>query len=344
MLNLSLGLADARRLCRRSPGFVAFAVVTLALGIGASTLVFTLVQTALVLSLPFEDPGSLIWMYNARTERERAPFSIPDLDDYRRANTTLANLAVFTNWAANLTGSGAPERLEGTRVSGNFFQVLGARAWLGRTLEPRDEDGEARVVVLTHGLWQRRFGGDIGIVGREVTLNGAAYTVVGVLPRGFLFPFREATLAVPATLRADPRRSDRGANFLRVVARLKPDVGLARADADLDAIAARLQRSYPNEDSRKVGVNLYPLHSEIVRDYQQILWTLFAAVLLFMAIGCGNLANLLLVRSVTRGPEFVLRASLGASRWQVLRQLAIEALVIAITGGIAGAGLAVAGL
>jgi MacB-like protein len=158
---------------------VAFAVVTLALGIGASTLIFTLVQTALVRSLPFEHPRSLVWMYNARTERERAPFSIPDLDDYRRSNTTLANLAVFTNWAANLTGSGAPERLEGTRVSGNFFQVLGSRAWLGRTLEPRDEDGEARVVVLTYGLWQRRFGGDAAIVGRDVTLNGAAYTVVG---------------------------------------------------------------------------------------------------------------------------------------------------------------------
>jgi len=290
MANLSLGLADARRLCRRSPGFVGFAVVTLALGIGASTLVFTLVQTALVRALPFEDPGSLVWMYNARTERERAPFSIPDLDDYRRANTTLANLAVFTNWAANLTGSGAPERLEGARVSGNFFEVLGAPAWLGRTLEPRDEDGDARVVVLTHGLWQRRFGGDISIVGRDVMLNGAAYTVVGVLPRGFLFPFRDATLAVPTTLRTDPRRSDRGANFLRVVARLKPDVSLARADADLDAIAVRLQRSYPNEDSRKIGVNLYPLHSEIVRDYQQILWTLFAAVLLFPARGASRQA------------------------------------------------------
>jgi putative ABC transport system permease protein len=165
-------LADARRLCRRSPGFAVFAVVTLALGIGASTLVFTLVQTALVRALPFDDPSSLVWMYNARTERQRAPFSIPDLDDYRQSNTTLAELAVFTNWAANLTGSGAPERLEGTRVSGNFFQVLGARAWLGRTLEPRDEDGDARVAVLTYGLWQRRFGGDTAIIGRGVTLNG----------------------------------------------------------------------------------------------------------------------------------------------------------------------------
>ena len=314
MSDLPLGLADATRWCRRNPGFAAFAVATLALGIGASTLVFTLVHTALVRALPFDDPGSLVWMYNARTERERAPFSIPDLDDYRRANTTLAGVAVFTNWAANLTGIGSPERLEGTRVSGNFFQVLGARAWLGRTIEPHDEDGDARVAVLTYGLWRRRFGGDTAILGRDITLNGADYTVVGVLPRGFVFPFRDATLAVPATLRADPRRSDRGANFLRVVARLEPAVSLARAKADLDGIAARLQRSYPDEDSRKIGVNLYPLHSEIVRDYQQILWTLFAAVLLFLAIGCGNLANLLLVR--------VRRARTGVRAARVSRRLA----------------------
>src|SRR5262245_31063279 len=247
-------LAEIRRLCHRNPGFVAFAVVTLALGIGASTLVFTLVQTALVRALPYDEPGSLVWMYNARTERERAPFSIPDLDDYRRDNTSLASVAVFTNWAANLTGTGAPERLEGTRVSGNFFQVLGAHAWLGRTFEPTDEEGDARVAVLTYGLWQRRFGGDTSIVGRDIILNGAAYRVVGVLPRGFLFPFREATLAVPTTLRADPRRSDRGANFLRVVARLSAGVSITRAKSDLDAIAARLQRSYPTEDSRKIGV------------------------------------------------------------------------------------------
>jgi hypothetical protein len=157
MFDRSLGLADATRLFRRSPGFAAFAVATLALGIGAATLVFTLVQTALVRALPFTDPGSLVWMYNARTERERAPLSIPDLEDYRQANTTLADMAVFTNWAANLTGNGPPERLEGTRVSGNFFQVLGARAWLGRTLEPGDEAGDARVAVLTYGLWLRRF-------------------------------------------------------------------------------------------------------------------------------------------------------------------------------------------
>ena len=140
-----------------------------------------------------------------------------------------------------------------------------------------------------------------GLIGRAVQLSGGNYTVVGILQRGFLFPFRDATLAVPTPLRADPRRSDRGANFLRVVARLGPGVGLERAKSDLDAIAVRLQRSYPNEDSRKIGVNLYPLHTEIVRDYQQILWTLFAAVLLFLAIGCGNLAKEVQTAAFNRG-------------------------------------------
>ena len=337
-------LVDACRLYRRNPAFAALAILILALGIGASTLVFTLVHTALVRALPFDAPDTLVWMYNLRSERDRAPFSIPDLEDYRRDNTTLSSLAIFTSWAANLTGIGPPERLDGTRVSGNFFQLLGARAWLGRTLDPSDEDGNARVTVLTYGLWQRRFGGDPAIVGRDITLNGAAYTVVGVLPRGFMFPFREALLAVPTTLRVDPRRTDRGANFLRVVARLGPGVSLARAKADLGAIASRLQRTYPIEDSRKIGVSLYPLHTEIVRDYQQILWTLFAAVLLLLAVGCGNLANLLLVRSVSRGPEFALRASLGASRRQICGQLALEALVLCTAGGLAGAALTVGGL
>jgi putative ABC transport system permease protein len=343
-MNILSSVSDARRLVQRSPGFAAFAVVTLGLGIGASTLVFSLVQAALLRALPFENPHALVWMYNARTERDRAPFSIPDLDDYRRGNTTLTDLAVFTNWSANLTGSGPPERLEGTRVSGNFFPLLGARPWLGRTIEPRDEAADARVAVLTYGLWQRRFGGDRAIVGRDILLNGAGYTVIGVLPPGFLFPFRDAGVAVPTSLHADPRRADRGANFLRVVARLRPAVTAARATADLNTIARRLQRLYPAEDSRKIGVNLYALHEEIVRDYRQMLWTLFAAVLLFLAIACGNLANLMFVRSIARGPEFAVRTSLGASRAQILRLLATEAVCMATAGGIVGAGVAGAGL
>ncbi len=329
-------LLHAIRLHARRPAFALASVAMLALAIGAATAVFSLVRGVLLRELPFAAPDRLAWMYNARTERDRAPFSIPDLDDYRRDNTTLAGLAVFTNWTANLTGAGDAERLEGTRVSGNFFALLGTRPAMGRVFDIRDETERARVTVLAHGLWTRRFGGDPAIVGQTIALNGAAHVIVGVMPAGFVFPFRDAELAVPLPWRDDPRRTDRGANFLRVVARLKPGASFAQAKADLDAIAHRLQREYPEEDARKTGVNLYRLDAEIVSDYRQLLWTLFAAVAVLVAIGCGNLANLLLVRAVGRTPELALRLSLGASPLRIVRQLSIEGAVLAGAGGALG--------
>jgi putative ABC transport system permease protein len=326
----------AIRLLKRQPGFSIFAILTLGLGIGAATAVFTLVQSVLLHELPFADPDRLVWMYNARTERDRAPFSIPDLNDYVRETTTLASLAPFTNWTANLTGAAEAERLEGTRVAGNFFQVLGARAALGRVLSAADEASGSRVAVLTYGLWTRRFGGSPAVVGTGVILNGASYTVVGVMSSGFLFPFRDAEVAVPLPLRDDPRRTDRGANFLRVVARLKPGASLAQAKADLDVTARRLQRQFPDDDARKTGVSLYPLQAEIVSDYRQILWTLFTAVGVLLAIGCGNLANLMLLRAAGRRPELALRVSLGASRGAIARQLLLEAGTLAVCGGLLG--------
>jgi putative ABC transport system permease protein len=336
MTGFSLDVHDAVRLHARRPLFAIVAVVVLGVAIGAASAVFSLVRAVILRDLPFAEPERLVWMYNARTERDRAPFSIPDLNEYRTANTTLAGIAVFTNWAANLTGAGEAERLEGTRVSGDFFPLLGAPPLLGRAIEPRDEATAERVVVLTHGLWTRRFGGDPAAVGSRIVLNGAAYGVVGVMPSGFVFPFRDAEVAVPLPLRDDVRRSDRGANFLRVVARLKPHVTIARAKVDLDTIARRLQRQYPVDDARKTGVNLYPLHAEIVNDYREILWTLFAAVIVLVAIGCGNLANLLLVRASARTPELALRLSLGASPRRLMRQLIIEAGILAAGGGIFG--------
>jgi putative ABC transport system permease protein len=343
MHELMLGLRHAVRQARRAPGFAALAVTVLAAGIGASTLMFGLVDAAVLRDLPVRDPGRVMWMYNTRTERDRAPLSIPDVDDYRREATTLSGLAPFTNWTANLTGAGVPERLDGTRVSGSFFPLLGVEPWIGRGLQPEDESSDARVVVLTHGLWIRRFGGRADIVGRDISLNGARYTVVGVLPPRFLFPFREAELAVPLTTTTDPRRSDRGANFLRVVARLAPGVSVAQAKAQLDGIARRLQREYPEENARKIGISLYSLHDEIVRDYRTILWTLFASVGVLLAAGCGNLANLLLVRAVDRQTEFAVRLSLGASRGQLGRQLLGESAALAAAGGVGGIVLAIAG-
>jgi putative ABC transport system permease protein len=328
----------------RAPAFALLAVLVLGTGIGAATTMFSLVHAVLLRALPFADPDRVVWMYNLRTERDRAPLSIPDVEDYRQQSSTLAGLAVFTNWTANLTGVGSPERLEGTRVSGNFFEVLGLRPFLGRPIQTEDEESERRVTVLTHGLWIRRFGGARDIVGQTVSLNGSTYTVVGVLPPEFMFPFRDAEVAVPLSLRSDPRRSDRGANFLRVVARLSTGVTLEQAKKDLDVIAHRLQQLYPNENARKTGVSLYPLHTEIVRDYRTILWTLFAAVGVLLAVGCGNLANLLLVRTAGRRTEFAVRLSFGATRGRLVRQLLGEAAVIALASAAAGIGLAVIGL
>jgi putative ABC transport system permease protein len=270
--------------------------------------------------------------------------SVPDVEDYRRGSSTLAGLAVFTNWTTNLTGVGTPERLDGVRVSGNFFELLGTHALLGRMLHTEDEEREARVTVFTHGLWLRRFGGDTAILGKGVALNGATYTVVGVLPPRFLFPFREAELAVPVTLLSDPRRADRGANFLRVVARLAPAVSVSQAKADLDAIAHPLQRLYPTENARKTGISLYPLHTEIVRDYGGMLWTLFVSVGVLLLVGCVNLANLLLVRAAGRRTEFAVRTSLGASRSRLACQLLGETALLAALGGAFGLVLAQVGL
>ena len=334
-----MDVRQAVRLLRRQPRFSAAAVALLAVGIGAAAAVFTLVNTALVAALPFRDPGRLVWMYNARTERDRAPLSIPDLEDYRRETRTLEDLAPFTNWTANLTGSGDAERLEGVRVAGNFFDLLGVRPALGRALRP-DDESDGRMAVITAGLWRRRFGGDASIVGTTIVLNGARYTVVGVLPPAFVFPFRYAEVAVPLALRDDARRANRGANFVRVVARLKPGVAIAAAKADLDETARRLQRQFPIDDARKIGISLYALQGEIVRDYARLLWTLFGAVGVLLLVGCGNLANLLLVRASGRRPELALRVSLGASRARIARQLFLEAAILAFCGGAVGVAVA----
>src|SRR6185295_4963588 len=183
----------------------------------------------------------------------------------RDQNSVLDGLAPFINWTANLTGAGDAERLEGVRVATGFFDVLGVPPMLGRTLTGRDERDQ--VAVMTDRLWRRRFGADPAVIGRPVSLNGTAHTIIGILPAGFVFPF----------LDADPRRPDRGAGFLRVVARLKPGVSLSAAKANLDAIGARLRRDYPDANAKKLGVNLYSLDREIVGDARALLWTLLGA-------------------------------------------------------------------
>ncbi len=319
---------------RRHPGIAIAVVSVIAVGIGSATAVYEVVEAVIIRVLPVRDPAQLVWMWNARVERDRAPFSAPDLLDYRERNTVLDGLAPFTNWTANLTDSGDAERLEGIRIDPALLRLIGVEPILGRSFI--DTDRRERVALLTERLWRRRFGREASIVGRVVSLNGTAHTVVGVLPARFVFPFRDAEIAVPLSIENDPRRSDRGAGFLRVVARLKPGVSLTSAKADLDAIALRLRQEYPVTNAKRIGVNLYPLSREIVGDARVLLLTLLTAVSLLLLVACANMTNLLLAALTSRRRELSLRAALGATRWRMGRELLGEIGLLVGVGGLGG--------
>jgi len=329
------------RLLWKNRGFAAAAILILALAIGANSTIFTLVNSILLRQLPFGNSDGLVWIWSTRTDRDKAFFSIPNLIDTREQATTLSAIAAFANWGANLTESGEAERLQGVRISANAFEMLGVQAAVGRTLQPSDGlAGSQRTVVLAHGLWQRRFGGDRAIAGRAILLNGDAYTVAGILPSNFVFPGADAEMAVPLILETDPRRGDRGSNFLRVFAHLKDGVTPGQAQDELSAITARLRDQYPEANAKHTNPRVLPLRDEIVGNYKTSLWTLLGAVGVVLLIGCSNLASMLLTRSSIRRREIAVRLALGARRARLMRQLLVESLLLALIGG--GLGLAIA--
>jgi predicted permease len=345
MTGLDAELRAVLRGLARRPAFAVAAMLVLGLGIGANAALFALVRTVLLRELPYRDPDRLVWVWSTRTDRDRAFFSLPDFLELRAEARTLETAVAIANWGANVAGGETPERLAGVRVSADAFEMLGARAAAGRLLRAEDDDaGAARVVVLGHSLWQRRFGGRRGVVGETLVLNGEPFLVVGVAPPELELPATRFDLVVPLRAQTDPLVTDRGSNFLRMIARLAPGATFAGAQAELAAITARQRELHPDTNAKKTAPRMVPLAQEIAGSWRETLPLLYGASGLVLLAACANLANLLLLRLRQRSGELAVRAALGASRARLAAPVLVESLVVAAAGGAMAAVLAYAGV
>jgi predicted permease len=328
----------ALRILRQSPAFTVIAVLTLALGIGANTALFSVVNGVLLNPLAYPQPGQLVAIYCKTPGFEHAPINYPNFLDWQRATKTFSSMAIYRNEDYNLFGTGeVAERVTGYMISADFFPTLGVTPVLGRNFRAEDDRvGAAPVVILGGGFWKRKFGSALDIVGKSITLHSESYTVVGVIPANFTFYGQDRDVYTPIGQYSDLNFLDRRVDLSsHGVGRLKPGVTLAQAKADMDAIAQNLAAEYPEAD-KAVGIALVSVKEDIVGKVQPFLIVLLAAVGFLLLISCANVANLLLARSVARSREFAIRASLGASHIRVIRQLLTESILLAGFGGSLG--------
>jgi putative ABC transport system permease protein len=332
-------LADLRyglRLFRKSPLFTLVAAGTLALGIGANTVIFSVVDAVVIRALPYDDPDRLVvlWEDASFAGFPRNTPAPGNFTDWRRLNRTFSDMAATRGASASLTGDGVPEQVLGRATTPNFFSVLGVRPQLGRTYtEAEDRDG-AQVVLISHGLWQRRYGGDTGILGRTILMDDSRYEIIGVMPPAFAFRNRDVDYWT-ATHFSPAQAAARGSHFLNVVGRLKPGVGIEAARDDMQAIARKLIEQYPGPN-HDLGVVLVPVKEEMLGNTRLELLVLMSAAAAVLLIACANLASLLLSRAAGRRGELAVRAALGANRGRLMRQLIVEGLLLSSVGAAAG--------
>ncbi|MGZ4814902.1 MAG: ABC transporter permease [Terriglobales bacterium] len=348
MSGLLQDLRYALRQLQKSRGFTVVAVITLALGIGANTAVFSVIDTVMLRPLPYYQPKRLIEAESVNTHNPQpSAISYPDFFDWRSQNRTLEHLVSYHDNLYTLTGLERPVQVDAEVVSWDLLPALGIRPELGRGFTPDEEEAGTKVVLISHALWTSQFGGDPAIVGRGIRLSGDLYTVIGVMPPSFRFPVNKARNGIWTTIAVDddpsdpkPNTSNRGSHFLSVFGRLKPGVTVAQADQDLRAIAIHLAKQYPDTNTRHDSARVETQIAALIGDTRTSLLVVLGAVALVLLIACGNIANLLLARMRERQREIAVRSALGAGRRRIVRQLLAESLVLSTIGGLAGCGLA----
>jgi predicted permease len=327
-------LRQAFRRMSRRPAFAGCVIAVLALAIGANTAMFALVNAILLRPLPLVDPGRLITFTIMRPGTDRQPLSLPDVRDVEESSRTLDGLTSMFGWSANVTGPGNAERLSGMRVSSNYFEVTGTQVAIGRSLQQDDEP--RAVALISHALWQRRFGGAVDAVGTSMVLNGEPFEIIGVLRPDVVTLVRDAELIVPYSPSSDVRRGNRAQGFLRVIARIKPGVTAAQATDDLAVIGRQLRDRYPDSHGTDTAIRVVSMHDEVSGRSAPMLRLLLGAVVVVLLVACANIANLFLVRSGEYRRELAVRAALGASRSRLAALLLGEAALLGMIGGAAG--------